>query len=54
VKQLFARFDLKVFTVIAKEKHWFVKLDEDAMGDFIRTKLHLRQLSDTIHEELKG
>jgi len=31
-----------------------VKLDEDAMSKFKETKMRLKELSDTIHEELKG
>lgn len=38
VKQLFARFDLKLQVVVAKKERWFVKLDEDAMAKFITTK----------------
>ena len=32
VRELFQEFGLKLFTVVAKDKSWFVKLDEDAMA----------------------
>jgi len=54
VRQLFARFDLKLQVVVTKDKEWFVKLDEDAMSKFKETKMRLKELSNTIHEELKG
>jgi hypothetical protein len=40
--------------VIAKEKSWFVKFDEDAVPDFHTLKQRLEQLSAAAHERLAG
>jgi hypothetical protein len=40
--------------VVAKDDRWFVKLDEDTMPNFKETKRRLKELSNTVHEELKG
>jgi hypothetical protein len=54
VRQLFALFDLKLQVVVAKDKQWFVKLDEDAMPTFAVTKQRLRELSNTTHKNLQS
>ena len=54
VRTLFQKYDLKLHTVVSKEKCWFVKLDEDAMPDFLTLKKILKNLSNFGHEQLAG
>jgi hypothetical protein len=54
VKHLFAKHQLRLWTVIPKQNSWFVKLDEDAMPDFLTVKARLRVLSENINENLRG
>jgi hypothetical protein len=54
IKDLFQRHELKVQTVIVKERSWFVKLDEDAAPDFRTLKQRLKQLSGAAHKCLAG
>jgi len=34
VRSIFAKHELHLWTVVAKDKSWFVKLDEDKMPEF--------------------
>jgi hypothetical protein len=49
---LFADHELRTWTVISKQKSWFVKLDDDAMPDFETVKLRLKELSAYTNEKL--
>ena len=54
VRELFEKFNIKVFSVVHKEQSWFVKLDEDAAPSIRVLKRRLLQMSDTAHQELHG